>query len=88
MILKAVKKGCTGTSVIVLQAMLRALQYLGADGKPLQIDGNCGDNTVHAINTFQTIQRAYGFECGKNGKNDGRFGAECWKRLLGVDINA
>ena len=79
-----VKKGSKGVDVYVLQSMLRALQYTGRDGKPLVIDGECGDNTVYAINRFQTIQRAYGCECGSNGKNDSMFGAVCWKRLLGV----
>lgn len=79
-----IKKGSKGTDVYILQAMLRGLQYLGADGKPLEIDGICGENLVHAINTFQKVQRAYGVECGTNGKNDSTFGKSCWKRLLGV----
>lgn len=79
-----VKKASYGTDVTVLQSMLRALQYVGADGKALDITGVCDENTVYAINHFQTIQRAYGFECGSNGKNDGSFGPACWKRLLGV----
>lgn len=79
----SIKKGSKGTDVYILQSMLRGLQYLGADGKPLEIDGLCGDNLVHAINTFQTTQRAYGVECGTNGKNDSTFGNKCWKLLLG-----
>lgn len=81
---KPVRLGSTGTDVYILQAMLRALQYCGADKKPIDITGKCDANTVYAINTFQTIQRAYGVECGTNGKNDGSFGSKCWKRLLGV----
>lgn len=83
-----VQKGSKGTDVYILQAMLRALQLLGANGKPLDIDGVAGDNVVYAINTFQTVQRAYGYECGTNGKNDGTFGNSCWNRLLGVNQNA
>lgn len=79
-----VKKGSKGTDVYVLQTMLRALGMLGADGKPLDIDGSCGNNTVGAINKFQTIQRAYGVELGSNGKNDGSCGPKMWNRLLGV----
>lgn len=86
--LTTVKKGSMGVSVVVLQSLFRGMQYIGADGKPLEIDGRCGENTVHAINTFQTVQRAYGYECGTNGKNDGSFGKKCWERLLGVTINA
>ena len=78
------KRGSEGTDVYILQALLRALQYTGRDGKPIEIDGNVGTNTVHAINCFQARQRAYGYECGTNGKNDGTFGEACWKRLLGV----
>ena len=81
---KTVALGQEGQDVVVLQAMLRALQYLGKDGKPIDIDGRCGNNTVFAINTFQRVQLAYGFDCGKNGKPDGKFGPKCWERLLGV----
>lgn len=80
-----VRKSSYGTDVTVLQSMLRALQYTGADGKALDITGVCDDHTVKAINDFQTKQRAYGYECGTNGKNDSSFGPACWKRLLGVD---
>lgn len=79
-----IKRGSTGADVVVLQCALRMLQYVGEDGKPIEIDGKCGGNTVFAINSFQTVQRAYGFECGTNGKNDGTFGQSCWNRLLGV----
>jgi hypothetical protein len=75
--------GSTGTDVVVLQTVLSMLHYVGADGKPLTIDGDCRTNTVHAINSFQASMRAYGFECGTNGKNDSAFGQACWK-LLGV----
>ena len=78
-----VKLGTTGTCVVTLQTVLVMLHYLGADGKPLVIDGECGENTVFAINSFQSNMRAYGFECGTNGQNDGCFGGACWK-LLGV----
>lgn len=80
-----VKMGSYGTDVTVLQSMLRALQYRGADGKALDITGVCDKNLVYAINAFQEIQRAYGVECGTNGKNDSSFGPACWKRLLGVE---
>lgn len=81
---ETVKQGSTGQSVVVLQSMLRALQYTGADGKAIEIDGNAGVNTIHAVNTFQSRQRAYGYECGSAGMNDSTFGPKCWERLLGV----
>lgn len=82
---KPVSKGSKGISVYILQAMLRALQYVGADCKPLEIDGNAGNNTVYAIRNFQLNQIAYGFDCGTDGKPDGIFGKKCWARLLGVE---
>lgn len=81
---ETVKKGSRGQCVSILQALFRAMQYLGADGKPLELTGVCNANTVYAINTFQTLQRAYGVELGTGGKNDGSFGPKCWERMLGV----
>lgn len=79
-----VKNGSKGTSVYILQALFRALQYLGADGKPLEIDGIAGKNTVYAIKSFQKTQMAYGFKCNENNNPNGIFDANCWNRLLGV----
>lgn len=81
-----VKYESEGVSVYVLQTVLRMLCILGADGRPLDIDGVAGDNTVFAINTFQTLMRSYGYEVGSNGENDGVFGEKCWKCLLGGDF--
>lgn len=75
-----------GVSVYVLQTVLRMLLFKGADGLPLTIDGKSGDNTVYAINTFQSTMRSYGYEVGTNGENDGVFGDKCWKCLLGGDF--
>ena len=82
----AVKLNSKGVSVYVLQTVLRLLGFLGTDGLPLEIDGKSGDNTVFAINTFQSTMRAYGYEVGTNGENDGVFGDNCWKCLLGGDF--
>lgn len=82
----AVKLNSKGVSVYVLQTVLRLLGFLGADGLPLEIDGKSGNNTVFAINTFQSTMRAYGYEVGTDGENDGVFGKECWKCLLGGDF--
>lgn len=83
---EAVKLNSEGVSVYVLQTVLRLLGFLGADSKPLSVDGECGENTVFAINTFQSTMRAYGYEVGTNGENDGVFGDKCWKCLLGGDF--
>lgn len=80
-----VKGGSTGEDVIVLQTALSMLHYLGADGNRLKIDGTAGDNTIFAINSFQTHMRAYGYECGTNGSNDSAFGPACWACLVGDD---
>lgn len=80
-----VKNGSTGTDVYILQSILRMLQYRGKDGKPIDINGVCTENTVYAINTFQETQRAYGYECGTDGHNDGMFGSKCWSALFGYD---
>ena len=76
-----VQKGSTGTDVWIMQSFLHVLQYCGKDGKPLVIDGTCGDDSVFAINTFQETQRKFGYECGSNGKNDGIWGRACWLRI-------
>lgn len=87
--IQTVRKDSIGVSVVILQALLRGMQYTGADGKPIEIDGRAGDNTVFAIREFQRKQIAYGApECGSDGKPDGHFGPACWARLLGIDINA
>lgn len=80
---KPVRKGSSGTDVVVLQSILRVLGFIGADGKPLEVTGSFNKNLEHAINEFQTISRAYGIECGTNGKNDSSFGNKCWKIILG-----
>lgn len=73
-----VKKGSKGTDVIVLQSMLRSMQYLGSNGKPLEVDGDAGANTVYAINTFKTLQKKFNVDCGEV---NGIFTSDCWKRM-------
>lgn len=79
-----VKKGTKGADTLLCQEILYAKGYKGKDGKPLKLDGDCGDNTIYAINSFQTDMREIGIECGTNGKNDGSCGQTCWKYLLGT----
>lgn len=81
--MKTVKKGSSGQDVYALQAVLRAIGILGKNGKPLTIDGTCGDNTVYAINQFQKIQNGYGNNA--VGKQDSSCGAKMWACLLGGD---
>lgn len=86
MTFRTVKLGLEGTDVAVCQALLRSMQILPYDNKPLSVTGVCDELTVSAINIFQSIQRAYGHECGTAGKNDGCFGRECWARSLGIRL--
>ena len=83
---ETVKNGSVGVNVYVLQTVLRMLCFLGENRKPLDIDGECGSETVFAINSFQSTMRSYGYEVGTDGKNDGEFGTKCWKCLLGGDF--
>lgn len=77
---KPVYKGCSGECVLILQSLLRSAGFLGANGKPLDIDGICGTNTEYAILSFQSNQGAYGIDCGTYGECSDKM----WKRLLGV----
>lgn len=77
-----VKKGSKGKSVLLMQTILRGKGYKGKDGKELSLDGDCGTNSVYAINSYQSARRKAGVELGANGKNDGVCGATMWKDLL------
>lgn len=79
-----VKLNSTGNSVLLLQEILKARGYKGADGKELALDRECGANTVHAINSYQSDRRKQGKELGTNGKNDGTCGSAMWKDLISI----
>lgn len=59
--------------VSVVQTLLNALGYKGANGKSLTTDGNFGNNTIFAVKNFQ---KAHGFT------TDGIVGALTWGALL------
>jgi peptidoglycan hydrolase-like protein with peptidoglycan-binding domain len=46
-------QGSTGTNVSQLQQQLNALGYVGANGRPLTVDGIFGANTLAAVNAFK-----------------------------------
>jgi peptidoglycan hydrolase-like protein with peptidoglycan-binding domain len=76
---KSVSMGSKGTSVLLLQEILKARDfYKGA------LDQSCGTGTVNAINAYQSARRAQGTEVGTNGHNDGCCGAGMWKDLLAL----
>lgn len=76
--------GSTGNRVLLLQEILRARGFKGADGKQLELDGNAGSNTVFAINSYQSERRKQGVELGSGGKNDGVCGQKMWKDLISI----
>lgn len=58
---KTVNKGCRAVdSTRLVQSILYALGFKGADGRPLKLDGDCGDNTVYAIKAYQTARHNQG----------------------------
>lgn len=72
--LPVLSRGSTGTAVKRVQLILRELDYVGADGKLLKVDGSYGAGTEAAVKRYQAKR---GF------KNcDGIVGAQTWNRLL------
>lgn len=84
MSMQIVKEGSTGNGVYMLQAILRAACYVGADGKPIAVDGRAGKNTIYALKECQKHLIAYGADCGCGKIPDGICGPKMW-RCLGVE---
>ena len=72
-----VQKGSTGTSVLLLQEILRARGFKGKDGKELELDRSFGDNVQHALKSYQKS---------RNGalEVDGIAGTNTWKDLIAI----
>lgn len=70
-----VKSGSSGSSVLLLQRLLRAGGFRGADNKALTLDGDCGNNTVAAIKKYQKKKKL---------TVDGIAGTTTWKTILGL----
>lgn len=51
--LKRLVKGSRGNQVKTVQRILNALGHKGKDGKKLTVDGELGENTMHAVAAFQ-----------------------------------
>lgn len=79
-----VKIGSTGNVVLLLQEILKARGFVGANGKELSLDRDCGANTVYAINAYQTSRRKQGKELGTNGKNNSVCTIAMWKDLISI----
>lgn len=74
-----VKMGSQGTSVLLLQEILKARGiYKG------ELDRSSGSQTVAAINAYQSLRRSQGVEVGTNGTNDGCCGPTMWRDLIAI----
>ena len=81
---KEVKKGSVGNHVLLLQEIFKARGINGKDGKPLGLDGNAGDNTIYAINTYQSMRRKQGVELGTHRVSDTDCGPKCWADIIAL----
>ena len=72
---QTVKKGSQGSSVKLLQTLLKGLGYKNIDGSELKIDGDAGNNTVNAIKQYQTKN---------NLDSDGIAGNKTWSKIVGL----
>lgn len=71
--IRRLTQGDSCSEVSLVQTLLNALGYKGANGKSLTTDGQFGNNTLTAVKNFQ---KAHGFTC------DGIVGALTWGALL------
>lgn len=80
--MQSVRYGDRGSTVQIMQALLRAGMFLGADGEPLNVDGIYGKNTRAAVMEFKKKASAYGLFITVN--ND-VFDKSCWQAILMED---
>ena len=64
-----------GTSVLLCQEILRARGIKGADGKPLNLDAEWGENTIHAVKQYQ---KARGLSV------TGKVTVDVWRDMIGI----
>ena len=64
-----------GTSVLLCQEILRARGIKGADGKPLELDAEWGENTAHAVKAYQKARKL---------KETGKVTVEVWRDMIGI----
>lgn len=72
---KTVKLGSKGTSVLLLQEILVARDFRGADNQILSLDRVAGENTIRALNSYKKS---------RNMKQDGICDATVWKDLIAL----
>ena len=72
---KTVKLGSKGTSVLLLQEILVARDFRGADNQILSLDRVAGENTIRALNSYKKS---------RNMKQDGICDETVWKDLIAL----
>ena len=78
--LETVKRGSKGTSVLLVQEILKA-RRLYAGG----LDREFGPQTEQAVRDYQTARIKAGAKIGgSDGKADGEVGPATWEDLLGL----
>lgn len=84
--LETVKRGSKGTSVLLVQEILKAREI--KKGVPYykgKLDREFGSQTEQAVRDYQTIRIAMGAKIGgSDGKADGEVGPATWNDLLGL----
>ena len=73
------KIGDKGTSVIVLQAFLRSMHFVGKDGKRITVDGVFGANTGRAVYNFKLFCKNCGNKVALNEVCD----KATWNMIMG-----
>ena len=72
---EVVKNGSKGTSVLLVQEILKSRGFKGSDGKDLSLDREAGSNTIYAIKQYQ---KSRGLTV------DGVCGTNTWKDLIAI----
>ena len=75
----ALKIGSTGPDVVVLQSFLRAMYFVGKDGKRITVDGVYGANTGYAVYNFKRFCQF----CGKKVTLSTNCDSATWALLMG-----
>lgn len=66
--------GSTGGHVRTVQSILRARGFNGEDGKPLNLDGEAGSNTMYAIASYIRARKEQGVDLG----GEDAWGPKCY----------
>lgn len=73
--LNTIRQGDKGAQVKTLQRLLNSMGYVGKNGRALAVDGIAGQNSTHAVQTFQKAKKL---------APDGVVGVKTWRALLGA----